>query len=446
VLTFGGKYAYDFSPQARFSAMYQRSDVELDNLRPGRSSATQTGGLNGAFNERTEHITSGKFDYTPRPEAQLFFKGYFHQWDSFWSERRNVIGSPGAVNTISDREFWGYKDYGANVLARLAPTRQVEYFAGYDFQNYRGQDDVLLIAPNTETVHAVFGQVRTTRALMPKATLAVGARYNAPSNSESGAVWNASGQYDITGNVFVRSIVGTAFRYPDAYELFAVDPTCCFGNSNLKPERSTNVNGSVGARLRAGETSMSVEVIGFHRKVTDLIADVDDGSGETTITANRPDDVKVNGVSVVGSALFTPAVSGSLGYIYTRSQRKNELAGGYSALAGIPSNQVEGSLDFHPAGLPFGAMLTLNNVGEMFDTVSGFGQVASGEYTVVDLSGRVFLDSSRRHRINVRLENALDEEYTTVHSRGFPDLSASPFLVHNLGTPRTFHVSYSFSY
>jgi len=221
VATFGAKYAYDFSNAARVSAMYQRSGVQLDNLRPSRASRTQVGGLSAAYNERVEQIASGKLDYSPGDTTQLYVKGYMHQWDSHWSERRNVIGQPGATTVISDREFWGFKDYGANLLARLAPHRGLEYFAGYDFQNYSGRDDVLLIEQNTETVHAVFGQVRTTPALMKKATLATGVRYNAPTHAEQGTVWNASGRYDFTPNLFARGIVGTAFRYPDAYELFA---------------------------------------------------------------------------------------------------------------------------------------------------------------------------------------------------------------------------------
>jgi hypothetical protein len=96
--------------------------------------------------------------------------------------------------------------------------------------------------------------------------------------------------------------------------------------------------------------------------------------------------------------------------------------------------------------LPVGATLTLNRIGEMFDTVSGFGEVASGDYTVADLSGRVFLDRRRRHRVSLRLENLFDQDYTVRHTRGFRDAPATPFLVHNLGTPRTFHVSYSFNY
>jgi outer membrane cobalamin receptor len=446
VLTMGGKYAFDFSPAVRFSAMYQRSDVTLDQLRAGRSSASQTGGLAGAFNDRTEHVLSTKIDFSPRPTFDLFLKQYYHQWDSRWSETHNVIGAPGTERVISDREFWGYKDYGANVLARMAPTGGVEYFAGYDFQNYSGRDDVLLIAQNTETVHAVFGQVRTTRDLFDRGTIAAGVRYNAPTNSKQGAVWNVTGRYDISASTFTRGVVGTAFRYPDAYELFAVDPTCCFGNPNLKPERSTNFNGSIGHRFVTGATALTLEAIGFYRRVSDLIVDVDDGSGETTITANRPDQVRVRGVTLVGSVDASSSISGSLGYTYTRSQRSNELAGGYSALAGIPSNQVDASIDFHPTRLPFGATLTMNGVGEMFDTVSGFGSVESGEYRILDLAGRFFFDSRRRHRINLRLENLFDNRYTTIHSRAFLDASATPFVVHNLGTPRTLHVSYSFSY
>ena len=335
VALFGGKYAYDFTPALRFSASYQRSGVSLDGLRPARSSATQTGGLAASFNDRTEHITSAKLDYTPSETTQYFVKFYHHIWDSYFNESRNFLANPGAVDVISDDEFWGYKDYGANVLARFAPKRSVEYFAGYDFQNYSGRDDVLLIEQKSEMVHAIFGQVRTTRDLMPRGTIAVGARFNAPTNSQNATVWNVSGQYDISsgGGVYARGNVGTAFRYPDAYELFAVDPTCCFGNPNLKPESSTNVNGSVGGRVPAGDTSINLEAIAFFRRVSDLIVDVDDGSGETTITANSENQVKVYGVSFVGSSALSSAFSASLAYTYNRSQQ-NQLAGGYDAILG----------------------------------------------------------------------------------------------------------------
>ncbi len=445
VLTLGGRYAYDFSDALRFSAMYQRSDVEVDGIRPARSSVSQVGGHAAAFNARTEHLASGKLDYTPRPDLELFFKGYHHRWDSAWTERRNVIGQPGATQVISDGEFWGFRDSGANLLARFTPDPRLEYFAGYDLQRYSGEDDVLLIAPTAETVHALFGQVRTTRALLPRATLALGARYNAPTNAQNAGVWNASGQYDFTPNVFVRGTVGTAFRYPDAYELFAEDPTCCFGNPNLEPEKSTNLNASLARRIIAGQTVFTVEATGFYRRVTNLIVDVDDGSGETTITANSPEQVRVKGVSLAGTGQLTAAVSGSLSYTYAKSER-NDLAGGYAAIVGIPANQVQATVDLHPTRLPVGLTLTVNAVGELNDNVSGFGLVPSGDYVITDLSGRVFFGEGRRHRLNIRLENLFDADYATGHSRGFPDNATTPFLVRNLGVPRTLHLSYSLGF
>ncbi|MGB7220014.1 MAG: TonB-dependent receptor [Vicinamibacterales bacterium] len=439
VVTFGGKYAYDFTPALRFSTSYQFSDVSLDLLRP---TATAT-----RFNERGEHIASMKLDFQPQPMVELFFKGYYHAWDSFYSQTNNVVGSPGTIDLISAREYWGFSDYGANLLAKLTPTRGFEYFAGYDFQNYKGEDVVLLIAPNTETVHAIFGQVRTTRDLLRNATVSAGVRYNAPTNSEGKAVWSLSGRYDFASWLFARAGVGTAFRYPDAYELFAIDPSCCAGNPNLKPESSTNFNASVGTRVQGGETIVDLEVITFYREVKDLILDVDDGTGSgNTVTANTTDAVRVKGVSFVGSASLTPAVSGSLGYTYTTSELGNQIAGGYSAIPGLPSNQVESSVDLHPAMVPFGATLAVNWVGETFDTVSGFGNVPSGKYAVVNLGTRVFLDARRQHRLNFRFENLLDKTYTTAHGRGFTDVGGNPYLFHNLGTPRTFHMSYSFSY
>ncbi len=445
VATLGAKYAYDFGTAIRLSGMYQHSDVELDNLRPARSSAGQVGGMRTAFNARTEHIANGKLDITPRPDVQLFLKGYYHRWDSGYSEQRNVIGQPGATRVISDNEFWGYRDAGASLLARFTPDARFEYFAGYDLQRYSGRDDVLLIEPTAETVNALFGQVRTTRGLLPKATFALGGRFNAPSNAQKSGVWNATGRYDFTSNLFARGTVGTAFRYPDAYELFAKDPTCCFGNPNLDPEKSANVNASLAQRIAVGDTFITLEATGFYRRVTNLIVDVDDGSGETTITANSPTRVRVKGVSLVGSGQFTATVSGSLSYTYSKSER-NDLAGGYEAITGIPANQVQGTVDVHPVRAPFGVTVTVNAVGQLSDSVSGFGRVASGDYTVADISGRVFLDPKRRHRVNLRVENVFDEVYATGHARGFLDNSTTPFLVRNLGVPRTFHLTYAFGF
>ena len=98
VHTFGGKYAYDFSRQLRLSTAYQFTNAaRLDGLRPGRSSATQSGGPANIFNERKENIFSAKLDFKPRETAEFFLKTYYHQWDSHYTEERNSISQPGSV-------------------------------------------------------------------------------------------------------------------------------------------------------------------------------------------------------------------------------------------------------------------------------------------------------------------------------------------------------------
>ena len=203
------------------------------------------------FNERDEHIFSTKLDFTPRETVEFFFKGYYHRWDSHYSETQNVIGEPGAVEVISDQEFWGYKDYGANLLAKLTPTRGFEYYAGYDFQNYSGEDEVLLIAPNTETVNALFGQIRTTRDLIKRPRSTAGVRYNAPSESESHTIWNVTGQYDFNArsSPAPMSAPRSGTRTPTSSSPLTRPAASAI--PNLKPESSTNFNGSIGGRLAA---------------------------------------------------------------------------------------------------------------------------------------------------------------------------------------------------
>ena len=256
----------------------------------------------------------------------------------------------------------------------------------------------------------------------------------------------SAASYDLIGGiVFTRGSVGTAFRYPDAYELFAIDPTCCFGNPDLKPETSTNFNGSIGGRVTAGETSVKLEAITFfrqrggsdcrHRRRVRR----DDHHGE------QPEPGQ--GVRRVVRRLvgaLTSAFSASLAYTYTKSQQ-NQLAGGYDAILGLPSNQFEAGFDLHPTTMPFGVGVSVNSIGEITDSVSGIGTVPSGDYTIVDLSGRFFFDGARRHRINVRMENLLDEQDSTTFRRNFTD-GGTPFLANYLGTPGTFHVSYTFAY
>jgi vitamin B12 transporter len=207
------------------------------------------------------------------------------------------------------------------------------------------------------------------------------------------------------------------------------------------------VNGSIGSTLHRGAAAFDIEAVAFYRRISNLIVDEDDGTGSgNTVTANSSDAVRVHGFSLLASASFGAAASATAGYTYTTSEQGNTLAGGYASLPGLPSNRVNASLDLHPAGSRIGGSVTAFWVGDIVDNVSGIGRVPSGNYAVVDVAARWFLDVKRRHRIGLRLENALDEVYATGHGRGFPDAGGAAYVTSALGVPRTLHLSYTLAY
>jgi vitamin B12 transporter len=439
VKTLGLKYAHDFGEAVRLSLGWQSVDGRLDNAYPYA--------VQKAYNERNEDIFTATVDVMASDFVQLYVKAYYHQWDSYWTEYDVDTSTPGIYPLGSNRDFWGYKDQGVNALVKITPGTKLDYYVGYDYQTYSGRDDVLLIAQNQESVNAVFGQIRTTADLWKKARLAFGVRDNQPSVGQSRTVWNLSGRYDVSEQLHVRAAVGTSFRLPDAYELFAIDPFCCVGNPNLKPESSENLNASIGGTM-GPSARVAWELVYFRRDVENLIRDVDDGTGSgNTIAENVPGRVRVHGHQVV--LKFAPAEDWSANLSYTHNDsRSNLTTGGYDTIPGIPSEQIGASIHFEPRSRRVGGSVSLNHVGRVFDVVGGVGTLQRGDYTVADLSGHVYLDAARRHTLGLRIENAFDRTYTTRYARAIVDDTdpAVFYAARNLGVPRTIHLRYDFAF
>src|SRR5690606_14878363 len=165
----GLKYGYDFTNDLRLMMLGIHTEARLDY--PSVS--------NVSVNDRTEDIFAFRLDYTPAEGPQYFLKGYYHDWDTDYFTPPNPS------------DYWGYDDYGLNAAVLLRPHEKFEYHIGYDFQSYKGQDDVLLIAGLREEVHAVHAQVRSTDALSARARFAMGIRYNETGGNEA-TVWNGS--------------------------------------------------------------------------------------------------------------------------------------------------------------------------------------------------------------------------------------------------------------
>ena len=439
VTTYGGKYGIDLSEALRFSATYQHTDAQLDHAFPKFAAI--------AYNTRDEDIVTGRIDYSPTDNFELFVKGYYHWWDAAYTEFDNTIPPGGPLDPLDIDTPWAFDDYGINILARYDTGSGVEFFGGYDFQGYQGFDDVLEIGDQTAKTHAPFAQIRTTDDLFPNARLAFGVRHNMPTDGEDATIWNLSGHWDVFENLFVRGNVGTSFRLPTLEELYAEDPCCTFGNANLEPEKGLGVNASIGGEFPVFK-NVNWEMVGFWREIENQIG------SETVVPSdptedpfeqyfNVPGSVDTRGIQIVLNANITPDLSADGSYTFARAT----ATGSGDQINDIPESFAKFGLDYHPTNSWFGLNLDLLWVGDIYRDLGGaFGRVNYGDYTVVDIGGRVYLDQDRRHRIGINLQNVFDEEYATRIRTTTPDAGGPAYIYWHLGTPRTLRVDYSFQF
>jgi vitamin B12 transporter len=445
VSVIGLKYAFDPTDDSRLSLQYQHTDNSLDFARPYLNYNT--------VNERDEEIVTVKYDWEATDNLGLFIKAYGHDWDTEYTRIYNTLDGSGNVTgelqTINDRSYWGYDDYGLNAMAKLSPDGPLEYVFGIDYQSFSGSDDVWRIADQAEDVTAAFTQLRTTPRLMENTTLALGIRENDPSNAESATVWNISGKHDFTDRFYIRGNVGTSFRLPDAEALFLNEyydddddgipdgGWFAIGNPNLKPERSENVNIAIGGR--AG--MLDYELIRFDREITDYIAsyvplEINGVVGESFV--NSDDKVQVDGFEFIAAVGLGANWAADFSYTSTDS----ELNGDGIQLTGIPESEFKVGLTFGGTNLPVGFNISIDHVG---DINARRGEVR-GDYTVLDFSAFFSLGPDDRHQISLRLENATDEEYSSRVDLGTVDSTGTSYVYDNLGMTRTLHASYTLKF
>ena len=436
--TFGAKYAYDFTDRSRLTLSYQRTDNDLDFARPYWTAVSK--------NERVDDWLTAKWDLAASDTVDLYVKAYWHDWDTEFTEIYNDIGPGGALTgtqtVVSDHLFWGFKDYGVTTVAEFRPANTVELAVGYDYQRFWGEDQVWLIEDKTETVQAVYAQIRTTEDQLENTRLAFGARYNTLSGEADMTVWNFSGEHDLNDRLFLRGQYGTSFRLPDAEELYLRD--CCeVGNPDLEPEEGTNLEVGFGGRS-GGDAALQWQIIYFTREIENLI-DIDfgnpafpDGRFE-----NFDEAVESDGWEFVVSAAINERNSVSFDYTDTDAHFKGSSA----PLQRIPESLMKLAWTYRAMSAPIDVSVSLLHTGDVFDSVaSGIGRVDYGDYTVVDVGAGFYFDDDRRHRLGARLENLFDEDYGTSIGRGRLDTNNAVYPYRNLGAPRQLHVNYSYRY
>ncbi|MET0251274.1 MAG: TonB-dependent receptor [Novosphingobium sp.] len=437
----GLKYQYELAPDLALNLQYQHTDARLDNLAPSR--------VRQSRNDRNEEIASARLDYVGIDGVQFFLKGYFHDWKTAYVQVLNPVPPGPPITVYPPGTFWGYRDWGGSAVVKLQLHRGLEYLAGYDFQSFSGRDDVLLIAPTREKVHAGIAQVRTTDELSDRLKLAAGLRANRTGGADK-TIWNASGRYDVGKGLFVEANAGTSFVLPDASSLYGNDPCCEIGNPDLKPEESLNLNASLGGRAGLGGGELRWKATYFNRRITDLIDyDYDNPAFPNGTYSNVPGKVRAEGAEAQLDANFPGGWSLVASYTYTRVRNARSAV----QRDRNPKQYAKAAIAFAPEESAFGANVTANWIGDVFSSPSGFGRRNYGNYALVDLGVWLYPDgAAQRHRFAVNVENLFDRDYATrgfrsaVSDAGVLDGSNRRFLFFERGVPRTLRASYGVAF
>lgn len=445
VSSLGLKYALALGDSGRLSLQYQFTDAELDFAIPYLNNSTS--------NAREENIFTLKYDLQLNENIELFIKAYQHNWDTIYTRIFNTLDASGELDggvlVRNSGDYWGYEDSGFNGMVKFNFGGNFEYLLGVDFQSFSGADDVWHIGDLKEDVTAPFLQIRSTDALFDNTLFALGVRNNQASNMRDSTVWSLTGKHFFTPGFYFQGNVGTSFRLPDAEALFLNEyydddndgvpdgGWFAIGNPNLKPEESENLNVALGGSIGG----VNLELTWFSRDITNYIDSyvpltIAGVIGESFV--NSSDEVNMDGVELIASIALTDSWSANFSFNDTDAQFN-----GYGPqLTSIPEQEMKIRLAYKSSTLPAGFSLSANRVGE----INGRRGSVRGNYTVVDVAAHYNIGQNQEHKLVLRLENALNEEYATRIDVGTLDRTGEPYLFRNLGMERTAHLAYTYRF
>ena len=149
--------------------------------------------------------------------------------------------------------------------------------------------------------------------------------------------------------------------------------------------------------------------------------------------------VGVRGGELALESSLMDSWSGTLSYTYNHSIDP----GTQVQVANIPMNLIKAAIDYHPADQPWGGTISVNHFGRTYATGLWDGIEAYGNDTIVNLSGRVFLDPHRQNRVDLSLQNLFDRTYATSLGTATRDSDGSNYTFWNLGVPRNLRIAYT---
>ena len=243
---------------------------------------------------------------------------------------------------------------------------------------------------------------------------AVGLRLDHHSQAGEAATYRLAPAYIFkTSGTKIRASLGTAFKAPSLYQLYA--PKTYFGpigNKSLKPERSSGWDAGIEQPLFGDRARLAATY--FHNSFENLI-NFDFVQGYTNIGQAESKGLEVELEARPNESLFLRAS-------YTHLDAKDKISG--IALLRRPRNMLSASLSLSFSD-KWRASVSYNHVGKREDM--NFWVWPPRTVTLSPsslLNGLISCDLSPHVQVFGRLDNILDEQYEMVYGYGTLGFSA----------------------
>jgi vitamin B12 transporter len=192
------------------------------------------------------------------------------------------------------------------------------------------------IGRHSRTRKGIFIQDEST--LYEKAVLTLGLRYDDIASMERFSP-KASLLIKLPWQTNLAFSAGQGFRIPEMNALFWPDTGWAVGNPHLKPEKSTEYEGSI---QKFFSDTGNVRIIGFEKRVSDLIQWQENGQGRwSPVNVAK---ARIQGVEMAGKLSLTLL---DLGVSYTFMDPQDVLTG--KKIRFSTRHQIKGSTSVYPA-------------------------------------------------------------------------------------------------
>ncbi|MCH2386567.1 MAG: TonB-dependent receptor [Opitutales bacterium] len=276
----------------------------------------------------------------------------------------------------------------------------VRIVSGVSWERQEGNDNSF---PKSEgDSNAIFAQAEIASG--EAIDLVLGARHDDYEFSGSKTTWRANGLWRLSDRFAARAAFGTAFRAPNFFRLFSTS-SFALGNPNLQPEESEGWE--IGLDAYSNRGNFRAGVTYFRNDIENLIVWTPTEGFDGTYE-NR--DIAENyGVETYVDLDIREDWSANFAYTWTESNSTNLAFGSTTRQPAIPRHQFSFS-----NAIQFGQRISANfGLSYVFDRET-FGGLDMDNYLLLRIASRYQVNDALAWTL--RVENALDEDYTASES------------------------------